>query len=85
MAFDKAESRMPVAIRDLSVVLVDYAAAGDQETHQQARYEVQVEYDTGEIKVMQGDLVPHITTAQIEALQGFIAGLRVQAEEQILP
>ena len=83
-AFDQAISRTPVAIRDLSVVLVDYVANGDEPARRTARYEVQVEYDTGEIVVLQGDLVPHITQLQIDALIAFIAGLRIQAEEQIL-
>ena len=85
MAFEQAISRTPVAIRDLSVVLVDYVATGEQPARQAARYEVQVEYDTGEIIVKQGDLVPHITPAQITALQAFIAALRMQAVTQILP
>ena len=85
MAFDPATIKTPVAIRDLSVVLVDYVAVGDEPARQAARYEVQVEYDNGDIVVKQGDLVPHITAEQIAALQEFIAGLRVQAEEQILP
>ena len=84
MAFDKAISRTPVAIRDLSVVLVDYVEDCDRPARQEARYEIQVEYNTGEIIVKQGDLVPHITPTQITALQEFIAGLRIQAEEQIL-
>jgi len=84
-AFDPAVSRTPVAIRDLSVVLVDYVETGGEPAHQAARFEVQVEYDTGEIIVRQGNLVPHITSAQITALISFIAGLRAQAVEQILP
>jgi hypothetical protein len=84
-AFDQAISRTPVAIRDISVVLVDYVASGDEPARQAARFEVQVEYDNGEIITKQGDLVPYITQAQIDALIGFIAGLRVQAVEQILP
>jgi hypothetical protein len=84
--FDKAISRTPVAIRDLSVVLVDYVEADEENpARQEARFEVQVEYDTGEIIVRQGNLVPHITTAQINALKAFLTSLRAQAVTQILP
>lgn len=83
--FDKAISRTPVAIRDLSVVLVDYVAAGEQPARQEARYEVQVEYSTGEIVVKSGNLVPYITTTQINALKAFLTSLRAQAVTQILP
>ena len=84
MAFDKAEARIPVAVRDLSITLVDHSEVSDRAAYQSARYSVQVGYDNGDIEVMNGDLVPHITTAQIEALQAFIAGLRVQAAAEIL-
>ena len=84
--FDKAISRTPVAIRDLSVVLVDYVATDEEHpARQEARYEVQVEYSTGEIVVKSGNLVPYITTAQINALKAFLTSLRAQAVTQILP
>lgn len=84
--FDKAISRSPVAIRDLSVVLVDYVETDEEHpARQEGRYEVQVEYSTGEIVIKSGNLVPHITTAQINALKAFLTSLRAQAVEQILP
>ena len=84
--FNKAVSKTPVAIRDLSVVLVDYVATDEEHpARQEVRYEIQVEYSTGEIVVRQGNLALHITTTQINALKAFLTDLRVQAMEQILP
>lgn len=86
-AFDKASvGRTPVEIRDLSVVLVDYAENGEEQpARQAARFEVQVKYSSGEIVLKQGDLATHITAAQINALKAFMTALRAQAVTQILP
>ena len=85
MAFNPALTRVPVRIRALYVALRDFADIGEVEAHQEAKYTVLIEYNDGSVEAVSGDLVPHITAAQIEALQGFLAGLRVQAEQQILP
>jgi len=89
MTFDKATTRTPVSIEDLSVVLTDYtenqAEEGEPEVYQTGRFEVQVKYSTGEIKLIQGDLVPHLTTAQITGLMGFMDDMRAKAESEILP
>ncbi len=85
MPLPVAESRIPESIADFSVVLTDYIEDGDQEARQEGRFEVQVVYNNGEIKLIQGDLVPHLTSAQITALMGFMTSLRTKAEEEILP
>ena len=85
MAFEPAEARTPIAIKDLSVILTDYVAEGEEPARKEGRYEVQVQYSTGEIVTRSGDLLPHITQAQKNALVAFLDALRVQAEEQILP
>lgn len=83
--FEKAIIKTPRAIRDLSVVLVDYVATDEEHpARQEARFEIQIEYSSGEIVVRRGNLVPYITTTQISALKTFLASLREQAEKQIL-
>lgn len=85
MTFDKAIIATPIAIEDISVVLTDYIDDGQQPARQEARYEVQVRYNTGEIKVLTGDLVPHLTQGQINALMSFMDDMRTKAEQEILP
>ncbi len=84
MAFDKAITAVPTAIEDISITLTDYIAT-DEPARQTAEYSVQVHYDDDEIKVLTGDLVPHLTPAQITALMGFMDDLRVKAGAEILP
>ncbi len=85
MSLPQAESRIPESIADFSVVLTDYIATDEDPAHQEGRFEVQVVYNNGDIKLIQGDLVPHLTAGQITALMGFMDSLRVKAEEEILP
>ena len=85
MPLPRAESRIPESIADLSVVLTDYIATDEEPAHQEGRFEVQVVYNNGEIKLIQGNLVPHLTSGQITALMGFMTSLRTKAEEEILP
>ena len=85
MAFEPAEARTPTEIRDLSVILTDYVKGGEQAARKEGRYEVQVLYSNGDLITRSGDLLPHITQAQKNALVAFLDALRVQAEEQILP
>jgi len=85
MPLPQAQSRIPESIADLSVVLTDYIAVGEEPARQEGRFEVQVVYDNGEIKLIQGNLVPHLTAGQISALMGFMDFLRNKAEEEILP
>ena len=84
MPLPQAATRTPEAIEDLSITLTDYIAT-DEPAHQSADYSVQVKYNNGEITVMAGDLVPHLSSAQRTALMGFMDTLRVKAEEEILP
>jgi len=84
MALPAAKSRIPVAIGDLAVVLTDYVDTVEDPAHKSGGYEVQVIYDNGDITVLSGDLLPHITPAQVAALVAFMDGLRVQAVNEIL-
>ncbi len=85
MPLPTAASRIPESIADFSVVLTDYVADGEDPAHQEGRFEVQVVYNNGYIKLIQGDLVPHLTSGQITALMGFLDSLRTKAEQEILP
>lgn len=84
MSLPQATTRTPEAIEDISVTLTDYIAT-DEPAKQTAEYSVQVMYSDGEIKVMTGDLVPHLTSSRITALKGFMNEMRAKAEEEILP
>ena len=85
MPLPQAETRIPEAIEDISIVLTDYVATLDEVAHQTAHYNVQVKYSDGSIKVMLGNLVPHLTQAQIDGLMGFMDELRTKAESEIIP
>ena len=84
MPLPQAATRTPEAIEDISITLTDYIAAEDP-ARKAADYSVQVKYDDGEIKVLTGDLVPHLTPAQITGLMDFMDIMRTKAEEEMLP
>ena len=78
MAFDPVVVAPPASIGDISVVLTDYAS---EDTTATARYEVQVrDADGGMVSLKQGDLVPHLTAAQISGLMALMANLREKAQ-----
>lgn len=84
MAFDKASTYIPVAIEDISITLTDYIETIERPAHKTAEYSVQVLYSNGMIKVMTGNLVPHLTQGQIDGLMDFMADMRTKAESEIL-
>ncbi len=86
MTFEKAQAKIPAAIGDLSIVLIDYADPEPGQERQQARFEVQVKGADGEvIRVMNGNLAPHLTQQQINQLKAFMDAMRAKAEAEILP
>ena len=85
MAFTPAPVRTPIGIGDISIVLLDSVAAGDEPATQGARFEVQVIYDDGSIIVEQGNYVPHIDAATISGLQAMLADARVKSVDGFLP
>jgi len=86
MTFEKAQAKIPAAIGDLSIVLIDYADPEPGQERQRARFEVQVKDASGEvIRVMNGDLAPHLTQQQINQLKAFMDAMRAKAEAEILP
>lgn len=86
MAFETYQPPTPAAIGALVVTLKTRPTIGSDAAIQSANYQVEVlDADSHRINQISGNLVPHLTQAQITALLGFMADLRVQAEEQILP
>lgn len=90
--FEREQNRVPVAIGRLYIRLDHVPAQYDPDTGDEiepasksAQYEFTVIYSDGSTKRKAGNLVPHITTAQREALLNFVDSLRAQAEQQVLP
>jgi hypothetical protein len=84
MAFQQEPVRSPASIGTIVVTLKDGINRYDQ-PYQTADFDVKVYLSDGSIVGRHGDLVPHITAAQRQALVSFMAALRSQAESQILP
>ncbi len=92
MAFPRYPTIVPVAIEGIQVTLTDSPAVGDpgdpvggyRPPIQAAHYRVEVRMDNGEVRELQGDLVPYLTQAQIDGLLGFMVDLRLKAEAEIL-
>ena len=81
MAFSTEPTRVPTSIGDLYVTLTDYADATDT-----VRGIVEVRDQNGDVmNVWTGSLVPHLTAQQISQMQSFMASLRAQAEDELLP
>jgi hypothetical protein len=83
MAFTTEVARVAEAIEDISIELFHPNPAGEEVAG--ATYSVQVRMSDGSIVVRTGDLVPHITVSQRNALLDFMATLRQQAIDQFLP
>ena len=79
---EKANTITPTAIGDLSVVLADLPTTADLDPadQKQARYEVQIFHDDGSVKVVTGDLLPHLTGEQQTMLSQFMDDIRALAE-----
>jgi len=75
--FEPEQPKTPAAIGDIAVVLTDHDGSEPDEV----RYEVQVLQADGSIfRHATGDLVPHLTSQQITALQNFMADMRELAQ-----
>lgn len=85
MPLPQAETCIPNGIEDISVTLTDFIAAGEEPARQEAHYEAQVRYSNGDLRVTQGNLVPHLTQGQIDGLMNFMDDMRAKAESEILP
>lgn len=81
MAFTKEPTRVPTAIGDMSVQMFTPAGGGQGSSD----FSIQVMYSDGTMQVKTGNLVPHLTQAQINQLQAFMDALRTKAISEILP
>jgi hypothetical protein len=87
MAFNAPVAKTPTTIRRITVTLSDRAAFDNNMASQSANYELVVLDQNGQHLSFTGDagnLIPHITIAQRNALMAFLNDLRAQAETQIL-
>ena len=78
MAFDPATPKVPTSIGTISVVLTDYI---NEEHADSAKYEVQVrDADGAMFAFEQGNLLPHLSAAQISGLVALMADVRAKAQ-----
>lgn len=89
MAFIQQPIAAPTSIGDIQITLYDpgegSAATGGIPNVQGVHYTVQVVYSDGSVRALSGNLVPHLTTTQINGLLSFVAAMRVKANAEILP
>lgn len=83
MAFNQEPARTPSAIADIEVCLYSPDPTGAGAAG--ATYSIQVRYSDDSIRVIKGDLVPHLTPQQGSALLAFMDAIRVKANAEILP
>lgn len=83
MAFPTQPTRTPTAIADIEIRLYSPDPTGNESPH--AEYSVQVRYSDNSVRVVAGDLVPHLSQGQINGLLSFLADMRVKANNEILP
>lgn len=81
MAFSEEPVRTPTSIGNMYITLTDLAVGTDT-----IRGVVEVRDQNDEVmRVWSGDLVPHLTAQQITQIQTFVASLRAQAADELLP
>ena len=86
MAFDPEPSKVPAAIGATIITLKDVPATAETPAIKAAYFQLDVLDASGvRINQLSGNLVPHLTQAQIAGQLQFMADLRTQAEAQILP
>jgi len=81
MAFTAEASRVPTSIGDINLALNDWESVANT-----ARFVIEIKDAAGAVmKVVDGDLTPHLTAGEITTVQTFLATIRARAESQILP
>ena len=83
MAFTQIGTITATTIKDISIQLFDPDPTSSES--QSASYSVQIGFSDGSTQVRRGSLLPHLTGGQITQLQTFLADLRTQAENELLP
>lgn len=84
MAFQIEPTRVPVEIGNIVVILKDAVETGEEPAYQSAHFDVKILLSDGTVVTRRGDLIPHITVAQRQALMAFMNDLRTQAVQEIL-
>lgn len=89
MAFAQQPIAAPASIGDITITLYDpgegSTATGGVPNVQGVAYSVRVVYSDGSQRALSGNLVPHLSQAQINGLLSFVAAMRVKANDEILP
>ncbi len=76
MAFDPESNKVPTSIGRIEIVVTDNETGTDELT-----YHVQVKDAAGDVfSNKRGNLVPHLSAAQISGLQALAADVRVKAQ-----
>lgn len=83
MAFERQPVRTPVRIGELQAFLTSADPLGSDADG--AVYRFAIVFDDGSTDTRVGNLVPYLTPDQITALLAFMADLRGQAAQQVLP
>lgn len=77
-AFETISPPTTVGVRDISYKIFDPDPDGEES--QAMTYEAQIVWSDGSITIKANNLVPHLTSAEINALQTLAARLRSKAE-----
>jgi hypothetical protein len=68
----------PVSVEDIEIMLFD-PGPGNEDQTQMARYQAQVRLSDGSIELQRGNLLPHLTNAEINGLKALLLRLRGKA------
>lgn len=82
MAFSEEPTRTPNAIGaiDIKIHTTGPSGAGGA-----VDYSVKIVFSDGSVVVRSGDLLPHLSQAQINGLISFMNDMRTKAESEFLP
>ena len=75
----------PVSVEDIEILLFDPGPNNEEDTPQGGRYNAQLAMSDGSVEVRRGNLIPHLTAAEISGLQTLLARLRAKAEAAWIP
>jgi len=85
MTFTKEPTRVPVAIGNIVITLKDTVVHElDNVPYKAVYYDVEIFMDDGSRVTRHGDLQPHLTTEQKQALLNFVEDMRTKAETEFL-
>jgi hypothetical protein len=86
MAFGREPTVTATAIGNIVIELSDLILTDGSGDHKYlGTFNVKVQRSDGSEVARSGNLLPHLTTAQRNALLSFMQALRTQAEDELLP